>query len=35
VSTNPDAPIKGSDGVDKKGKKTRMMEASIEDPPKK
>lgn len=32
VSTNSDAPVKASEGVDKKGKKTKTMEASFEDP---
>jgi len=32
VSTNPDAPIKTGEGVDKKGRKTKTMDASIEDP---
>lgn len=32
VSTTPDAPIKTSDGVDKKGKKSKSMDASLEDP---
>jgi hypothetical protein len=35
VSTNPDSPIKTSDGVDKKGKKSRAIEASFEETPKK
>ena len=30
-----DMPIKASGGVDKKGKQTKMMEATLEDPPKK
>jgi ABC-type uncharacterized transport system auxiliary subunit len=32
VSTNPDAPLKSGEGVDKKGRKTKTMEVSIEDP---
>ena len=32
VSTTPDAPIKSQDGVDKKGRKTRSMDATLEDP---
>jgi len=32
VSTTPDAPIKTSEGVDKKGHKTKVAEVGIEDP---
>jgi hypothetical protein len=32
VSTAPDAPIKGSEGVDSKGRKSKTAEVSIEDP---
>lgn len=32
VSTTPDAPIRSVEGVDKKGRKTRSMDASLEDP---
>jgi len=35
VSTNQDMPVRGSEGVDKKGKKSRTMEATFEDPPRK
>ena len=35
VSTNPDAPIKVGGGTDKKGKKSKSIEASFEDPPRK
>jgi hypothetical protein len=35
VSTNPDMPIKGSDGVDKKGRKSKSIDATLEDPPRK
>lgn len=33
VSTNKDMPIKGSGGVDAKGKKSRTVDATLEAPP--
>lgn len=33
--TRNDMPIKASEGVDRKGKKNKSMEASLEEPPRK
>lgn len=32
LSTAPDAPIKSVEGADKKGRKTKSMDAALEDP---